>query len=345
MLNRYPLDLHIKATPAVRPPEHDGRTRDDVKLLAIDRKSGHVSTAPFVHLADFFQPGDLLVVNNSSTIPAALDADVGGQASRIHLAAHLQEHDVVFELRTHSGSPNVRDLSPDTPISILDQDGHPVGHGRVTRHFQSGTRFWVAHTESDWYQLAERVGRPIRYHYLSESPPIEAYQTFFGSVPGSSEMPSAGRPFTSRVVEALVDRGVDIGTVTLHTTVSSHEVYEGEAPALVPEWYRIPARTQAMLAHAQAQERPIIALGTTVVRALESWAAGFPPSGWTDHLVTPASPPRLVSGLITGLHDSFTSHLWLLYAFLDPAYLTAAYRQAEASGFRWHEFGDLSLIR
>ncbi len=342
----YPTDLGIRATPAVRPAEIGGQGRDDVRLLVVDRRTGAVQHRHFRSIAEAFQPGDVLVVNNTATIPAALPAAVNGKPHWLHLAARFSATQIVVELRDAQGGPDTAWLEPGSVCVVHDQTGSIRGRGRVVRHFHPRSRFWLVETDTDWYALAPIIGRPIRYHYVERPYPMSAYETLFGRIPGSSEMPSASRPFTVETRQRLHARGVELVELTLHTTVSSHEVADGETdPPLVPEWFHIPDATRDAVMAAKRAGRPVIALGTTVVRALETWAAQGTAGGWTTHLVTPDSPPQLVSGLITGLHDNFTSHLWLLYAFLAPQHLVAAYRDAEQHGYRWHEFGDLSMIR
>lgn len=342
----YPIDLGIRATPAVRPAESAGLGRDDVRLLVVERRTGTFQHRHFRSIAEAFQPGDMLVVNNSATIPAAFPATVNGEPHWLHLAARLSANRVVVELRTPQGGPDGSWLEPGSLCAVHDGTGAAKSKGQIVRQFHPQSRFWLVETDRDWYALASTIGRPIRYHYVDQPYPMSAYETLFGRIPGSSEMPSASRPFTVQTLQQLRERGVELVELTLHTTVSSHEVADGETdPPLVPEWFHIPEATRAAVMAAKLAGRPVIALGTTVVRALETWASQGMAGGWTTHLVTPETPPQLVSGLITGLHDNFTSHLWLLYAFLDPDHLMAAYRDAERQGYRWHEFGDLSMIR
>lgn len=345
MTNTYSVNLELKVPPAVCPPEISRRGRGDIKLMIINRQLGTLEHRHLTALTDYIQPGDLLVVNDSQTIPAALFATVEGHPQRIHLAARLSPDRVIFELRTTAGEPDWRTLNPGDAIVLHDPQGRPLSLGQVLHQFHPKSRFWVASTNDDWYPLAQVSGQPIRYHYVNQPYSLDYYSTIFGRIPGSSEMPSASRPFTQDLVTRLKKKGVEIASLTLHTTVSSHEIgdQDDDLP-LVPEWFHIPVRTRNAVIAARRAGRPIIALGTTVVRALETWAQEGRSHGWTTRLVTPENPPQLTSRLVTGMHDSFTSHLWLLYAFVDPAPLHKAYREAKERGYLWHEFGDLSFI-
>ncbi len=346
MTAKYSIDLELDVTPAVAPPEITGQGRDDVRLLAIDQRSKIRVNTHFRSIADFFRPGDLLVVNNSAAIPAALPARIAGRAHVLFLAARQGPGRVICELRQDDGAPDWSEVLTGAAVEVLDGSGQAASWGRVLRRFHPRSRFWVIETDHDWYALAQTLGQPIRYHYVDRPHPIAAYQTLFSRIPGSSEMPSASRPFTPETMANLFARGVSVAEITLHTSVSSHEIADNDdAPPLVPEWFHIPTATRQLVQEAHREGRSIIALGTTVARALETWASTDATQGWTTHLITPETPPKLVSGLVTGLHDSFTSHLWLLYAFLPEADLKDAYQDAERWGFRWHEFGDLSLIR
>jgi len=157
-------------------------------------------------------------------------------------------------------------------------------------------------------------------------------------------MPSAGRPFTASTVTALVARGVAVVPVTLHTGVSSQEAGEGPAP----ERFVVPASTARLVNAARRGGGRVIAVGTTVTRALESAvdADGLVAAraGWTERVVTPADPPRVVTGLVTGWHDPAASHLLLVEAVAGPELTQRAYAAAVAGGYLWHEFGDSALL-
>jgi S-adenosylmethionine:tRNA ribosyltransferase-isomerase len=157
-------------------------------------------------------------------------------------------------------------------------------------------------------------------------------------------MPSAGRPFTTELVTELVARGVLVAPVILHTGVSSPE--RGEPP--YPERFRVPAHTAALVNAVHGWNGRVIAVGTTVVRALETVAANdgtvSEGRGWTSLVVTPERGLLAIDGLLTGWHDSGASHLQLLEAAAGVELLERSYRAALEHGYRWHEFGDLHLI-
>jgi S-adenosylmethionine:tRNA ribosyltransferase-isomerase len=187
-------------------------------------------------------------------------------------------------------------------------------------------------------------GQPIRYAHADDAWPLDAYQSVFARHPGSAEMPSAARPFTEALVTDLVARGIAIAPVTLHTGVSSQEA--GEPP--YAERYEVPAATASQVNAARTHGHRVVAVGTTVVRALESTAddAGrsHPGRGWTELVVTPERGVRVVDGLLTGWHEPESSHLAMLVAIAGPELLDASYAAAVAEGYRWHEFGDSHLI-
>jgi S-adenosylmethionine:tRNA ribosyltransferase-isomerase len=210
----------------------------------------------------------------------------------------------------------------------------------------AGSRLWRAKVavEVDLPIYLARHGRPIRYAYVPETWPLASYQTVFANRPGSAEMASAARPFSTELVTALVAAGVVIAPITLHAGVSSAEA--GEPPA--PERFEVSATTAQLVNLARANDRRVIAVGTTVTRALESSAlpggAVVASSGWTDLVVGPEHPVRAVDGIITGWHDAGASHLLLLEAVAGPDVVRAAYDAAVTTGYRWHEFGDSALL-
>ena len=326
---------------AHEPPEANGGRRDDVRLIVSNVERGQISHARFGELPSFLAAGDLVVVNTSATLPAALPAtraDGTELELRLSTPAPGREDDVwIVELRRG-----------DAPIgaSVGETITLPAGASAELVAHYAGVRLLVAQLELP-APLAEYLGehgRPIRYGYVPASWPLDAYQNVFALEPGSAEMPSAGRPFTPELITQLVARGVLVAPITLHTGVSSPERHERP----YPERYRVPAQTARLVNAVHLWGGRVIATGTTVVRALETVAqpdgtvdAG---EGWTNLVVTPERGLWTVDGLLTGLHESASSHLAMLRAAAGDELVARSYREALAHAYRWHEFGDSHLI-
>jgi S-adenosylmethionine:tRNA ribosyltransferase-isomerase len=329
---------------AHEPPEARGTPRDEVRLL-VSPGEGEPLHGRFTDLPRFLDGGDLLVVNTSGTVPAAVDGVLpGGDPVVVHVGGQLPGGLWLVEVR--------RPVPPATEPLVLDgaQVVRLVGGGSIDllSPFADSQRLWLATidtgAEPDVLALLARDGRPIRYRYVPDDWPLATYQTTFAVEPGSAEMPSAARPFTPAVVTDLVRRGVAIAPLTLHTGVSSLE--GGEAP--YPERYEVPASTAALVNATRASGGHVVAVGTTVVRALETvvdeGGTVHPGHGWTEALITPEHPVRSVDGLLTGWHEPAATHLLMLEAIASTTALRRAYRAALDGGYRWHEFGDSHLI-
>jgi S-adenosylmethionine:tRNA ribosyltransferase-isomerase len=331
----FPLRLE-----AHEPPEVRGEGRDDVALLVATRHDLAVVHARFRDLPQVLSAGDLLVVNVSATLAAALEARLGEQPLQLWLSTPATDGTWLVELRTGGRRPY-----PRPPIGArLELPGG--AHAELVARVAGSERLSVARVECEapLEDYLRRHGRPIRYGYVPEPWPLDAYQTVFALEPGSAEMPSAGRPFTTELVTELVASGVLITPVTLHTGVSSPE--RGEPP--FPERYHVPAATARLVNAVRGWNGRVIAVGTTVVRALESVVAVngtvSEGQGWTNLVVTQERGVRAIDGLLTGLHESESSHLELLEATAGRALLERSYAAALAHGYLWHEFGDLHLI-
>ena len=361
------------------PAEARGVRRDGVRML-VGRRAGlelshHVAT----DLPQLLRPGDLLVVNNSGTLPAALEGTLpDGTLVAVHVsnAEPGAGGDHLVELRSPQHGTTVpfapaTATSPDTKVRPVvspaalgatpqgtppASPAHPgliislAGGGAVQLTAAFTQRLWYARFrlpsrggESVAGYLA-RYGKPIRYSYVDRDWPLSAYQTVFAAKPGSSEMPSAARPFTLELVTALVARGILIAPITLHTGVASPEAHE----APYAERYRVPESTALLVNHVRASGGRVIAVGTTVVRALES-AVGRDgkvraADGWTDLIITPERGVRAVDGLLTGWHEPRASHLLMLEAVAGRPLLDLCYAEAIREQYLWHEFGDVNLL-
>jgi S-adenosylmethionine:tRNA ribosyltransferase-isomerase len=343
----FELPHHLEA---VAPPEERGRGREDVRLMEARRSSGLIAHHKFEALPDLLRPGDMLVVNTSATIPAAVRGTVAGEPALLHLSGGGAGGQVV-ELRhpdpSGRGSTPWLDAECGTVVHLPDgataQLLEPVGPRFGAA---GGVRLWSARLALPAFIDAylARHGRPISYGYVSAERPLSYYQTIFAMEPGSAEMPSAARPFTPALVTRLAALGIGVVPVTLHCGVSSPE--SGEPPQ--PEWFRVPAATAALINATRRAGGWIVAVGTTSVRAVES-ATGLDgrtagTQGWTDLVVGPGHVLRAVQGMITGWHEPRSSHLAMLEAVGGRPLLEASYQAALDYGYLWHEFGDSHLI-
>jgi len=333
----------VPALEAHEPPEVRGRGRDDVRLL-VSNGDRDVTHARFTALGEQLRAGDALVVNTSATVPAALDAQgPDGLALRIHFSTELPGGLWLVEARRPAGDTTVPFASDLAGVDVSLAGG---GYVSMLARFADSQRLWVAapHLASSVLDHLARHGEPIRYRHVPDVWPIETYQQIFGTEPGSAEMPSAARPFTPELVVDLVRRGVTIVPILLHAGVSSLEA--NEMP--YPERYRVSDTTAAHLNAVHRAGGRVIAVGTTVVRALETAVDAHgtlhPAAGWTELVITPERGVRAVDGLVTGWHEPEATHLLMLEAIAGRPALEVAYAAAHEHGYLWHEFGDSHLL-
>jgi S-adenosylmethionine:tRNA ribosyltransferase-isomerase len=344
LLERSALTIPLEpAVEAHEPPEARGARRDAVRLL-VSHGDTDVTHATFVDLPEHLRAGDTLVVNTSATIPAAIDGVTDrGLELRVHFSTELPGGLWLVEARRPAGSTTVPFAGDLTGAGISLAGG---GRLHLLDRFGGSQRLWIAtpHVATTVLDHLALHGEPIRYKHAPERWPLAAYQQIFGREPGSAEMPSAARPFTAELVVDLVRRGVTIVPILLHAGVSSLEAHEMP----YPERYRVPDATAAHVNSAHATGGRVIAVGTTVVRALESAADAHgvvhPSSGWTELVVTPERGVRAVDGLVTGWHEPEATHLLMLEAIAGRPALELAYASAHAGGYLWHEFGDSHLL-
>ena len=345
-----------KELEATQPPEARGLARDEVRLL-IAGSSG-LQHARFRDLPRFLQPGDLVVVNTSATLAAAVAGTrSGGHPVVVHFSTARDDGTWIVELRSRDGAGRVRDgvrgesiaLPAGVRVQLLEpfgSSGRNVADTAEDLPLDGGVRLWRARVvvEGPVEAYLARYGRPIAYGHLRAPASMAAYQTIFGREPGSAEMPSAARPFTNGLVTDLVTGGVVIAPVLLHAGVSSLDIDEPPQP----ERFRVPAATARLVDVTRRAGNRIVAIGTTVTRALETVARPGgtvePGSGWTELVLGPERPARVVDALVTGWHAPDASHLLLLESVAGTRLVQQAYDAALDSGYLWHEFGDSCLL-
>jgi S-adenosylmethionine:tRNA ribosyltransferase-isomerase len=329
---------------AHQPPEMRGLRRDQVRLLVLPRFEGEPVHTNFSALGDFLRPGDLLVVNNSRTLPALLHArDEAGNEVEIRLA-HRRSEDrwdaLVLNGRDHIGRAGMQlDFGQDLTARVLGPDPDlPF--------------LWQVQFDQCCAELLDmiyRLGLPIRYDYVPAPLPLDLYQTVYAGQPGSVEMVSAGRPFTWELLLRLERQGIGLASLSLHTGLSSSrdEAIDATYPNYEEE-YNVPEATAEAVNACHLRASRVIAVGTTVVRTLETVAKEdgtlLPAHGWTRLHIGAPHRLRAVDALLTGLHEPESSHLDLLSAFVPPERLKAVYLDAIHRRYLWHEFGDMNLI-
>ena len=359
---RSPLRFELpRELEAGEPPEARGLRRDEVRLMVSYLDDDRIVHSRFGDLPEFLRAGDTLVVNTSGTMNAALPAERSdGTPLTVHLSTHLPADLWVVELRSSSGHEPVLDGKPGEVLSL------PAGASMVLhtpylserrQRDEESNRLWISTLNlpvnlNDYLDLN---GSPIRYRYVRESWPASYYQTVYATEVGSAEMPSAGRAFTPELITRLVANGVSVLPLILHTGVASLE--DDEPP--YEEFYRVPPETAAAINTARAAGRRVVAVGTTVVRSLETVTdrdgSIHPGEGWTDVFITPERGIRSVDAMLTGLHEPRSTHLSMLEALVKSVseypistsgaeHLEVAYSEALKRGYLWHEFGDLHLI-
>ncbi|MGI8777701.1 MAG: S-adenosylmethionine:tRNA ribosyltransferase-isomerase [Acidimicrobiales bacterium] len=330
---------------AAEPAEVRGEGRDDVRLMVARRSDGSIAHLRFPAIVDVLSPGDLVVINTSGTVPAALDATrADGTRLRCHLSTRLPAGEWLIELRLPDGIGS-RPFSGAEVGEVLRLPGG-ARLRLVDAWAPADGRLWVARLELGAPVAAYLAahGAPVRYGHVRRAWPLGAYRTVYANEDGSAEMPSAGRAFTPELITALAARGIGVAPVVLHSGVSSPEAHE--APA--PEWFRVPAATARWVDATREGGGSVVAVGTSVVRALETVADGdgriHPGEGWTELVIGPARGVRAVDGLLTGWHEPQASHLHLLEAVTGRPFLRRCYQEALDHGYLWHEFGDLCLL-
>jgi S-adenosylmethionine:tRNA ribosyltransferase-isomerase len=329
---------------AHEPPEARGVERDNIRMMVSPGLDTPIHST-FRALPDFLKPGDLVVVNTSGPIAAAIDAALpNGATFVLHVSTELPGGLWMVEPRQLVAGGATEPLTLDAnAVRIRVAGGTALD---LLRPAPGSARLWIAAVVGDDVLSAQlhAYGRPIRYRYVHHDWPIEAYQTVVADTPGSAEMPSAARPFSDALVTALIRRGVALAPITLHTGVSSLEGHE----LPYPERFEVSAATAAAVNAAHATGGHVVAVGTTVVRALETAVdtrgTVHPAQGWTVTVITPQRGVRAVDGLVTGWHEPEASHLAMLEAIAGRDALDIAYTEAFAAGYLWHEFGDSHLL-
>ena len=337
--------------PAERIAQRPASRRDGSRLLVLDRETGALRHRRFSDLADLLNPGDLLVLNDTRVIPARL---VGHKPSGGRVELLLVEP---VEPGAIGGVWRclLKASRPPAPGSSID-----FGQGCGARVLERDPIGWRVKLEAPGgrpEELLERVGQAPLPPYIRrdaagpDAADRERYQTVFARQPGAIAAPTAGLHFTEELLQQLADAGIAHTFLTLHVgpgTFQPVTAQRVEDHRMHPEWFEIPADAARAVASARKSGGRVVAVGTTVVRTLESCAAeeGRVSPG-RDHcslFIYPGFRFRVVDALITNFHLPRSTLLMLVSAFAGRERVLAAYRQAIAAGYRFYSYGDAMLI-
>jgi S-adenosylmethionine:tRNA ribosyltransferase-isomerase len=338
---------------ASAPPEARGLRRDQVRLMVSNYSTDKIKHASFYDLPKFLNRGDLIVINTSRTRNSAVMATrADGSLLELHLSTHLEDDVWTVEVRSLNElgkSKHLDNAQIGETLSLPDGASATLLGPYVSDCVENSPpseTVWRAtvnlHIPLEDY-LAQH-GFPIRYNYVKERWPLPYYQTVYATETGSAEMPSAGRPFTPELLRRLKTKGVEIAPLILHTGISNLESHEPP----YKEFYKVPSQTADLVNNAHKAGKRIVAVGTTVIRALESLTNGdgvtHAGEGWTCLVISPKRGLRTVNALLTGMHEPEASHLAILETLAGFSHVKTAYEAALQEGYLWHEFGDLHLI-
>ncbi len=336
-------------TPARTVPER----RDGVRLLVVDPATSRLRSLWVADLPALLAPADLLVVNDAATLPASLRGhDERGRAVEARLLA--ARGDGVFRA-VHFGAGDWRQRTEDRPPPAELAPGARLVFGTLAARVRARAALSPRLVDLEFAERAAalwaalyREARPVQYSYLAHELPLAAVQTAYAARPWAFEMPSAGRPLSWEILLAARRRGVRWAAVTHAAGLSSTGDPALDRQLPLAERFEIPPRTVDAVAQARRRNGRVVAVGTTVVRALEGavarWGALRAGSGETELRLGATDRPRVVNGVLTGVHGPGESHFALLAAFAPVSLLEAAARHAEAEGFLAHELGDAMLV-
>ncbi len=340
---QFELPVSLECT---QPTEFRNIERDEVRLL-VTTDSDYTRHTTFRNVDQYLQKGDVLVVNTSATRASALPVVLpGNRLGMAHFSTRVNDSEWLIEIREIEREKTVRWKEGKREMKFHLPDGADITLKRKFYKERKLLHLWVAEFTSPQEQesyLAEHA-QPIKYDHLNEHYPLDFYQTVFSLHPGSSEMPSAGRGFTKDLVERLLEKGVVIAPMLLHTGVSSLE--ENESP--YAEYMEVDQASATLINNAKKKGRKIIAVGTTGIRAIESAVNErgevIPYTGVTNLFIDNDYKMKVINGLLTGFHEPRASHLQMLQSLAGFDHIERAYKSALDNNYFWHQFGDLHLI-
>jgi S-adenosylmethionine:tRNA ribosyltransferase-isomerase len=317
-----------------------------VRLLVV--KGGEMLDGSIESLPDHIEAGDLLVVNDAATLPASLYGRDGNDSQlEVRLRAQLDGsvwQAVIF------GAGDWRTPTEERPAAPRFKAGEEVifsgdFRARVLRENELSDRLLDLEfnlTGADLWRSIYQHGKPVQYSYMNEELNLWSVHNVYSSRPWAVEMPSAGHALDWKLLLRLMKKGVRIVSLTHGAGLSSTGDEHIDRALPLAERFEIPQATMDAVRLTRERGGRVVAVGTSVVRALESACHGL--SGFTDLRIGPGHKLNLVDGLLTGTHEMSESHYQLLGAFLPETFLLGISRHLEEQDYLTHEFGDSCLI-
>ncbi len=321
------------------------KQRDTSKLLVLDKKTGEISHHIFSDIEHYLHKGDVLVINDTKVIPARL---YGMKEETNAVVQILMLKNIGEDIWECLAKPAKR-ISVGTIVSF--------GNGQLKAECvdvkEDGIRFFKFHYQGIFYEILESLGEmplpPYIHEKLSEK---DRYQTVYAKNLGSAAAPTAGFHFTQDLMKKLIDKGVIIVPVTLHVGLGTFRpvnVEDVNQHKMHSEFYQMTKESAEILNQAKKEKRPIISVGTTSTRVLESIMSLYGEfrecSGWTDIFIYPGYSFKAIDHLITNFHLPKSTLLMLVSAFAKKDYILNAYEEAIRCQYRFFSFGDSMFIK
>ncbi len=315
--------------------------RDHARLFVVHRASGRFEHRRFYEIPEYFQRGDVLVLNETRVLPARVYGvrSTGGRVEILFLGVP-DENGIVQALVRTRGHLKTGELLQVGPVRLELLERTPEGPRQLR---------WPRGV--DFLAFLERYGLPPLPPYIKRPAAPEdreRYQTVFARRPGSVAAPTAGLHFTPRVLQALEAKGVEIRYLVLHVGLGTFRPLRTDdirQHRMEAEYYEIPDEVARALLQAKQEGRRVVGCGTTVTRALETWRLGEGPQrGWTRLFIYPPFEFRVIDALITNFHVPRSTPLLLVAAFMGRERLLEAYEEAKRRGYRFFSYGDAMLI-
>ncbi|KAI9373563.1 S-adenosylmethionine:tRNA ribosyltransferase-isomerase [Aspergillus egyptiacus] len=337
------------------PVELRGKSRDNGRMIVLDRATSQIDHAIFSSIIDYFRPGDLLVLNDSYMLSNTLWFQHGGKPLQVTVYGHEPDGSNIVELKLAEGFS----FAPNQVLTSVNDDKLTC-----TLLEQQPDQLWKARFNPAELliptldQYGARLDETIHLNptYWKNNP--EAYRSVYASKPGSLEIPSAGLHFSHELLAQISEKGVEIAYITLHVgateilSVRHISAEEIEKHQVRSEYYEVNERTAGQLNRARAEGRRVVAVGTTVMRTLETITREIgrkgtiqPQHGWTDLYIYPGFTFHAVDVLLTNLHRPRSSHIVLTAAFAGKDFVMRSYDEIAEKGFyEFDMFGDCMLI-